>query len=89
MLMRMNQEILNEAGDQRDLNHQTYLLRLWRAELGQPAVWRASLENTQTGERFGFAMLEQLFVFLMEQVEGADQATRGSLESRRSTTDEE
>lgn len=32
--------------------------------------WRASLEDLRTGERLGFASLEQLFVYLMEQVEG-------------------
>lgn len=46
----------------------SYLLRLWRAEtldLG----WRASLEDPRTGERIGFASLEQLFAYLMEKVE--------------------
>ena len=47
----------------------SYLLRLWpTGPAGQP-VWRASLEDVQTGERLGFANLEQLFVFLMEQTE--------------------
>lgn len=87
MLAHMNQANLNKAEDQREVNHHTYLLRLWRAEPRQPAMWRASLENPQTGERFGFAMLEQLFVFLMEQVESTAQATRESLDTRRSTVE--
>lgn len=46
----------------------TYLLRLWRAETLDRG-WRASLEESRTGERIGFASLEQLFAYLMEQVE--------------------
>ena len=53
--------------------HQTtslsYLLRLWPAGVAHQQVWRASLEDVQSGERRGFANLEQLFVFLMEQTE--------------------
>jgi len=48
--------------------YRSYLLRLWRAEA--PDQWRASLEDPHTGKRIGFASLEQLFAFLMEQVEG-------------------
>jgi hypothetical protein len=52
----------------------SYLLRLWRVDgdnAAQPtanqAVWRASLENPHTGERKGFASLDDLFDFLREQ----------------------
>jgi hypothetical protein len=45
-----------------------YLLRLWQAEEGENAPWRASLESPQTGERQGFANLVDLFTFLEEQV---------------------
>jgi len=48
--------------------YRSYLLRLWRSETLDPG-WRASLEDPHTGERIGFASLEQLFAFLMEQVE--------------------
>jgi hypothetical protein len=48
--------------------YRSYLLRLWCAETLDPC-WRASLEDPRTGERIGFASLEQLFAFLMEQVE--------------------
>jgi hypothetical protein len=41
-----------------------YLLRLWQAQEGGSAVWRASLESPQTGERWGFASLADLFTFL-------------------------
>ncbi|HEX9074394.1 MAG TPA: hypothetical protein VF932_01385 [Anaerolineae bacterium] len=45
--------------------YQSYLLRLWKTE---QADWHASLEDSRTGERIGFANLDQLFAFLMEQV---------------------
>ena len=48
-----------------------YLLRVWPVtdEDGAPA-WRASREDVQTGERQGFASLEQLLVFLLEEATG-------------------
>jgi hypothetical protein len=48
----------------------SYLLRLWRendsegAHGVEAAVWRASLERPQVGERQGFANLADLFAFL-------------------------
>lgn len=57
------------TSDPASRQYRSYLLRIWRAEA--PARgWRASLEDPRTGERFGFAGLEQLFAFLMEQAEG-------------------
>jgi hypothetical protein len=38
------------------------LLRLWRDGPGGP--WRASLQDAESGERIGFADLEQLFAYL-------------------------
>jgi hypothetical protein len=52
----------------------SYLLRLWQTGTGEQQIWRASLEHVPTGERLGFATLEQLFVFLMQQTEHADEA---------------
>ncbi len=46
----------------------SYLLRLWQERATSPAVWRASLENSRTGELVGFADTMQLFAFLQEQV---------------------
>jgi len=47
----------------------SFILRLW-AEGAAPAdgaaCWRASLDDPRTGQRRGFASLEQLFVYLME-----------------------
>jgi hypothetical protein len=44
----------------------SFILRLWRADEQEAGNWHASLEEPSTGERFGFASLEQLFAFLME-----------------------
>jgi hypothetical protein len=52
----------------------SYLLRLWQVdtERGGPqgggTVWRASLESSLTGERQGFADLDDLFEFLRRQM---------------------
>ena len=48
--------------------YQSYLLRLWRTSSRGKPTWRASLESAQTGERRGFADLESLFVFLVQQI---------------------
>jgi len=51
----------------------SYLLRLWRVSGGEDhsgekeTVWRASLESSYTGERIGFASLEELSEFLQRQ----------------------
>ncbi len=53
----------------KQLRYLSYLLRLWQVHSNGMPVWRASLENPHTGERQGFATLEQLFDFLSEQIE--------------------
>jgi hypothetical protein len=50
--------------------YQSYLLRLWRTSSHGNAVWRASLESAQTGERRGFADLASLLAFLEQQTGG-------------------
>jgi hypothetical protein len=52
----------------------SYLLCLWRVSgdgephgMGRKAIWRAALESTRTGERRGFASLDELFDFLRER----------------------
>jgi hypothetical protein len=60
----------------------SYLLRLWQDNNGDTlcsrdeapldhtedkAVWRASLESSLTGEKHGFASLDDLFAFLRRQ----------------------
>lgn len=47
----------------------SYLLRLWRAPGGAGQPWRASLQDTLSGERQGFADLEALIAYLQGQIE--------------------
>ena len=54
-----------------------YILHLWNS----PGYWRASLENLETGKRFGFENLEQLFTYLMD-------LTEGKLQEQQSTENE-
>jgi hypothetical protein len=43
----------------------SYLLRIWR----EGARWRASLHDPHTGERVGFATLDDLVKYLYHQVD--------------------
>jgi hypothetical protein len=47
----------------------SYLLRVWRANGNGEVAWRASLESPHTGERIGFANLNELFIFLQQQTD--------------------
>lgn len=47
----------------------SYLLRLWRAPGGAGQPWRASLQDTLSGERQGFVDLEALTVYLRDQID--------------------
>ena len=67
-------------GDKRD--YQAYLLRLWRVNTGRGTVWHASLEDSRTGERRGFADLDSLFAFLKEQTTKADQLAANKQEGQ-------
>ncbi len=53
--------------------YHAFLLRLWRDNARQD--WHASLQRTETGQRFQFGTLDELFVFLDAHL-GADDATR-------------
>jgi hypothetical protein len=44
-----------------------YMLRLWPVRNKTKQVWRASLEDAHTGERVGFASLDELFGYLRQQ----------------------
>jgi len=52
--------------------YHAFLLRLWRVSTGRSTVWHASLQDSSTGERRGFADLKGLFMFLEEQTNDAD-----------------
>ena len=47
----------------------SYLLRLWQVENKGQLVWRASVEDSRTSERRGFASIEALLLFLREQTD--------------------
>jgi hypothetical protein len=45
----------------------SFLLRLWLAGDGDQPEWRASLEDTFSGERIGFGSLEVLCEYIKQQ----------------------
>ena len=47
----------------------SYLLRLWQTSDGQDVRWHASLEVPGSGERRGFASMDDLVDFLRSQTE--------------------
>jgi len=55
--------------DPKRRGHVAYLLRLWRVDNGMEAIWRASLQDVRTGERLGFAGLDEAFAYLRQQLE--------------------
>ncbi len=65
----MNEPSTQDKHNQRQGSYRSYLLRLWCTEPSEPDCWRASLEDPRTGERIGFANPEELFAFLMQQIE--------------------
>jgi hypothetical protein len=54
--------------DPKQRGHLAYLLRLWRVDNGAEAIWRASLQDVRTGERRGFAGLDEAFAYLRQQL---------------------
>ena len=74
-------EINQLEQDSKHFPRRSYLLRLWRPNRTANSNWQASLEDTRTNERVGFANLEQLFAFLMALIERDDK--RGSDQSDR------
>ena len=56
--------------------YRAYLLRMWSVEQTGQMVWRASLEDPQTGELLGFADLALLFAFLRDKALGTDSADK-------------
>ena len=55
--------------DPRRRGHLAYLLRLWQVDNGTEPVWRASLQDVRTGERRGFAGLDEAITYLRQQLE--------------------
>jgi hypothetical protein len=65
----------------REWDYLAYLLRLWRAGTGEGGGWRASLQDPYTGERIGFACLDDAVAYLRERMgegdAGADDGAGG------------
>ena len=47
----------------------SYLLRIWCEKVNGRLIWRASLENPETGERTGYASFELLLEYLHRTAE--------------------
>ena len=60
-----------KRGDGEARDYIAYLLRLWRETGGKSIRWRASLQDPHSGERVGFAGLEECLEFLRRQVVAA------------------
>ena len=56
------------------LGYLSYLLRLWRERGSASIHWRASLQDPHSGQRMGFAHLDELVAFLREQTGLASRA---------------
>ena len=54
----------------------SYLLRLWSVRVDHETEWRASLESSLTGERLGFASLDELLDFLRRETGQCADQTR-------------
>jgi hypothetical protein len=73
-------------------NYVSYLLRLWREKGGQTTWWRASLQDPHSGERVGFAHLDELVAFLREQIgltPPAEDLVKGERTPKTGSTSEE
>lgn len=73
------------SGEER--HYLSYLLRLWQVRSEGELVWRASLESAHTGERQGFANLDDLFDFLQKQTAKVFDANGGQNEAERGGDD--
>lgn len=67
--------------------YRSYLLRVWRASGDEPRMWRMSLEESHTGERRGFAGLDQLIAFLEDQLGVSGDAPEAPARTPRSGID--
>jgi hypothetical protein len=48
--------------------HYSYLLRLWQVHNSGEITWRILLENVLSGEKRGFASLEELQIYLYQVI---------------------
>ena len=61
----------------------SYLLRIWRVGNRDQSTWRASLEDTHTGERVGFASLQALCQFLDQKTASQGETPSSFSESEK------
>lgn len=47
-------------------HYHAFLLRLWQIQNDDEATWLASLEDSRSGEKHGFASLEALLEYLRQ-----------------------
>jgi hypothetical protein len=57
--------------------YRSYILRLWEIDSAGQRVWRASLQDTHSGKRLGFADLAALTAFLADQTDTTGSAAAG------------
>ena len=63
----------------RKKKYRSYLLRLWMADDNGDQLWRLSLEDPFSGERRGFANLEDLCTYLEEKMkDDPDRSIKGT-----------
>jgi hypothetical protein len=67
--------------DKKQPDYISYLLRVWRSNGRGKKAWQASLQDPHTGERLGFASLDDLFAYLERQI-GVVSAPRGDTEEK-------
>lgn len=58
------------SNPEESVTYRSYLLRVWQEGKAGDS-WRASLQSAATGERQGFASLDDLFGYIRSQVEAA------------------
>lgn len=60
-------------GINRNKNYHSYLLRMWQVEDLFGQEWRGSLQDVVSGEKLGFACLDDLFDLLQEITQVTDE----------------
>ncbi len=58
----------------------SFLLPLWRVKENHRQIWRASLEDVESGEKCGFTSLEDILVYLRQiTTEKSEELNDGSV----------
>lgn len=60
------------------MSYLSFLLRLWLVDDDGKPEWRASLEDPRTGNRHGFANIDDLARYLERHTRGAPEETQDS-----------